>query len=221
MELDRTRIGVSLMAIVTCVIFRFQKISKDFKRFQGISRDFKRFQGISKDFKGFQKTSRDFKRFQEISRDFKGFQKISRDFRRFQKILAFKICCFPLGFLCVSCRFLLVSDGIQVSSLVNPVTGSARRGTVPVRLFNGQGYCRHVLPMSNNTARKRPVPRHTGDFMEAVFPPEIFLMISDRLLPESSGNWLESTGKNPENFWSEYCFHFRRFPVLSCRIRWP
>jgi hypothetical protein len=26
--------------------------------------------------------------------------------------------------------------------------------------------------------------------------------------------------KNPKNFRSEYCFHFRLFPVLSCRIRW-
>jgi hypothetical protein len=56
--------------------------------------------------------------------------------------------------------------------------------------------------------------------VEAVFPPEIFPMISDRFLPESTGNWLESIGKNPTNFRSEYCFHFRLFPVLSCRIRW-
>ena len=47
-----------------------------------------------------------------------------------------------------------------------------------------------------------------------------FPMNSDLLLSESTGNWLESTGKNPENFRSEYCFHFRRFPVRSCRIRW-
>jgi hypothetical protein len=46
-----------------------------------------------------------------------------------------------------------------------------------------------------------------------------FPMISDRFLPESTGNRQESTGKNPINFQSEYCFHFRRFPGLSCRIR--
>ncbi len=43
-------------------------------------------------------------------------------------------------------------------------------------------------------------------------------MIFDRLLPESTGNRQESNGKNPINFRSEYCFHFRRFPGLSCRI---
>jgi hypothetical protein len=54
-------------------------------------------------------------------------------------------------------------------------------------------------------------------------------MISDRFLPESTGNWQEFTGKNPKNFRPEYCFHFRgisgafprdtvTFPHLSCRI---
>ena len=47
-----------------------------------------------------------------------------------------------------------------------------------------------------------------------------FPIISNQFLPESTGNWLESTGKNPTNFRSEYCFHFRLFPVLFCRIRW-
>ncbi len=43
-----------------------------------------------------------------------------------------------------------------------------------------------------------------------------FLMISGRLLPESTRNWQESTGKNPDNFRSKYCFHV---PAISCRIR--
>jgi hypothetical protein len=58
---------------------------------------------------------------------------------------------------------------------------------------------------------------------------DFFLMISDRFLPESTGNWQEFTGKNPKNFRPEYCFHFRgisgafprdtvTFPHLSCRI---
>jgi hypothetical protein len=37
-------------------------------------------------------------------------------------------------------------------------------------------------------------------------------MISGRFLPESTGNWQESTGKNPKNFRPEYCFHV---PVSS------
>jgi hypothetical protein len=58
---------------------------------------------------------------------------------------------------------------------------------------------------------------------------DFFLVFSDRFLPESTGNWQEFTGKNPKNFWPEYCFHFRgisggflrdtvTFPHLSCRI---
>jgi hypothetical protein len=35
-------------------------------------------------------------------------------------------------------------------------------------------------------------------------------MISDQFLLESTGSWQEFTGKNPKNFRSEYCFHFRR-----------
>jgi hypothetical protein len=56
-----------------------------------------------------------------------------------------------------------------------------------------------------------------------------FSMISNQFLPESTGSWQESTGKNPKNFRLEYCFHFRRisgalpqdtatFPHLFCRI---
>jgi hypothetical protein len=32
-------------------------------------------------------------------------------------------------------------------------------------------------------------------------------MLSTRLLAESTGSWQESTGKNPDNFRPEYCFH--------------
>jgi hypothetical protein len=45
--------------------------------------------------------------------------------------------------------------------------------------------------------------------VEAVFPPEIFRIFSDRFLSESTGSWLE------------YCFHFRLFSMLPCRIQWP
>jgi hypothetical protein len=34
-----------------------------------------------------------------------------------------------------------------------------------------------------------------------------FPMIFGQSLPESTGSWRESTGKNPDNFRSEYCFH--------------
>jgi hypothetical protein len=39
-----------------------------------------------------------------------------------------------------------------------------------------------------------------------------FQMISGRFLPESRGSWQESTGKNLDNFWPEYCFHV---PAIS------
>jgi hypothetical protein len=53
---------------------------------------------------------------------------------------------------------------------------------------------------------------------------------SDRFLPEITGSWRESSGKNPKNFQSEYCFYipaissvFLQDPVtflhLSCGIR--
>ena len=56
-----------------------------------------------------------------------------------------------------------------------------------------------------------------------------FPMISDRFLPESTGNWSEFIGKNPRNFRWEYCFHVPAisgaflqdpvtFPLLSYRI---
>jgi hypothetical protein len=55
-----------------------------------------------------------------------------------------------------------------------------------------------------------PVPHNSGDFVEAVFWPEIFRifsMISGRFLPESTGSWQESIGKNLGNFRPEYCFY--------------
>ncbi len=62
-----------------------------------------------------------------------------------------------------------------------------------------------------------------------------FLMIFDRFLPESTGNWQEFTEKHPKNFRPEYCFHFRGIsagfprdtvtfrilPAGSRRIWWP
>jgi hypothetical protein len=42
-------------------------------------------------------------------------------------------------------------------------------------------------------------------------------MISDRFLPESTGSWQESTGKNPDNFGPEYCFCV---PSISSAFLW-
>jgi hypothetical protein len=85
------------------------------------------------------------------------------------------------------------------------------------------------VPRSNTHGQKRPVPRHSGDFMEAVFPPEIFPMISDRFLPESTENWLESTGKKSRKIpvgmllprpaiSGAFLQDPVTFPLLSCRI---
>jgi len=71
-------------------------------------------------------------------------------------------------------------------------------------------------PPSNSPARKRSVPDNSGDFVEAVFRPEmfrIFSMLSVQFLPESTGSWQESAGKNPDNFRPEYCFHV---PAIPC-----
>ncbi len=59
---------------------------------------------------------------------------------------------------------------------------------------------------------KWPDPMNFRRILEAVFQPElsqIFPMISDQFLPKSTGSSHESTGKNPDNFRPEYCFHFR------------
>jgi hypothetical protein len=85
------------------------------------------------------------------------------------------------------------------------------------RLMNLMVVSIQKQPRSNSPARKRPVPGNSGDFVEAVFR------------SESTGNWQESTGKNPDNFWPEYCFHVPAlsgvfvhdpvtWPHLSCRI---
>jgi hypothetical protein len=42
-----------------------------------------------------------------------------------------------------------------------------------------------------------------------------FTMISDWFLSESTGSWQESTGKNPDNFGPEYCFHV---PSISSEL---
>jgi hypothetical protein len=57
-----------------------------------------------------------------------------------------------------------------------------------------------------------------------------FPMLSAGFLPESTGIWQESSGKNPKTFRPEYCFHIPAisgsflqdpvtFPHLSCRIQ--
>jgi hypothetical protein len=48
--------------------------------------------------------------------------------------------------------------------------------------------------------------------VEAVFRLEIFPVISDQFLPESTGTWQEFTGKVRPYFWPEYCFHV---PAIS------
>jgi hypothetical protein len=63
------------------------------------------------------------------------------------------------------------------------------------------------MPRLNKPTSKLTVPGNSADFMEAVFRPEIFPMISGWFLPESTGSWQESTGKNSDNFRSKYCFH--------------
>jgi hypothetical protein len=72
-----------------------------------------------------------------------------------------------------------------------------------------------ITPRSNNPAGKLLVPDNSGDFVEAVFRVEIFRMFSDdfqSFLPESRGSWQESTGKNSNNFRSQYWFHI---PAIS------
>ncbi len=70
-------------------------------------------------------------------------------------------------------------------------------------------------PRSNSPARKRLVPGNSGDFVEAVFRPEmfqIFSMLSVQFLHESTGMWEESARKNPDNFRPEYCFYVPPIP---------
>jgi hypothetical protein len=89
-----------------------------------------------------------------------------------------------------------------------------------------------ITPRSNNPAGKLLVLDSSGDFVEAVFQVEIFRIFSDdfqSVLLESRGSWQESTGKNTNNFRSQYWFHipaksgvFQQdlvtFPHLSFRI---
>ncbi len=56
-----------------------------------------------------------------------------------------------------------------------------------------------TMPSSNSPVRKWPVLGNYGDFVEAVFRPEIFWIFSGRLLPTSCGFWQEPT----ENHWKK------------------
>jgi hypothetical protein len=88
---------------------------------------------------------------------------------------------------------------------------------------------------SNSPARKRLVPSNSGDFVEAVFRPEIFKIFSNAFRVVLAGKHRKFSRihrKNPKNFRPEYCSHvsaisgaFLQDPVtfsrLSCRIQWP
>jgi hypothetical protein len=76
--------------------------------------------------------------------------------------------------------------------------------------------------MSNNTARKRPVPCHSGDFMEAVFQPEIFGIFSDEIPTGSCRKAQEIDRNSPEKIQkisgrntASTFGDFRSFPVGS------
>jgi hypothetical protein len=56
-------------------------------------------------------------------------------------------------------------------------------------------FIQHVQqPRSNKLVRKLPLPGHSGDFVEAVFRPEIFQIFSDnfRCFPAGSGDFSAS-----------------------------
>ena len=71
------------------------------------------------------------------------------------------------------------------------------------------------LPRSNIPARKRPVTRNSGDFMEAVFRVGISRIFSNdfRLLPAGKHRILAGIHRNNlGSFRPEYCF---QLPVIS------
>ncbi len=51
-----------------------------------------------------------------------------------------------------------------------------------------------LFPRSNKPARKPPVPNNSGDFVEAVFRPEIFRIFSDDFRPVPAGKHRKLTG---------------------------
>jgi hypothetical protein len=68
---------------------------------------------------------------------------------------------------------------------------------------------------NSHVEQSSPETASSGDFAEAVFRPEFFLIfpaIFGRFLPGSTESWQKSTGKNPDNSGSEYCFHV---PAIS------
>jgi hypothetical protein len=76
-------------------------------------------------------------------------------------------------------------------------------------------------PRSNSPARKRLVPGNSGDFVEAVFRPEmfqIFSMLSVHFLQESTGSSQESAGKIRTISGRNTASMFQRFSVFSCRM---
>jgi hypothetical protein len=98
-------------------------------------------------------------------------------------------------------------------------------GDPPPIVFPGQevraGSCRKTPEIAGTWKQ------YSGRKFSGFFP-----MISGRFLTESTRSWQEFTGKNPDNFRPEYCFHVLAisgvflhdtvtFPHLSCRIQWP
>jgi hypothetical protein len=75
-----------------------------------------------------------------------------------------------------------------------------------------------LLLKSNSPDRKRPVSGNSGDFVQAVFRPEIFWilrMISGRFLSESTGSWQESTGQFPAGILLSCSSVFLQDPVAG------
>ena len=75
-------------------------------------------------------------------------------------------------------------------------------------------------PRSNRTARKRPVPWNSGDFVEAVFRPEIFRIFSDdfRSVPAGkhrklAGIHRKKSGQFPAGILLPCSSDFRCFPA--------
>jgi hypothetical protein len=61
-------------------------------------------------------------------------------------------------------------------------------------------------------AGKRPDPMDFPQILEAVFQPELSRIFSGNFRPVPTGKYRQLAGihrKNPKNFRSEYCFHFR------------
>lgn len=82
---------------------------------------------------------------------------------------------------------------------------------------------RHIRSSKNMGRFRQEITRNRRN-MEPVFPPEIFLILSDDLRPIPAGKHRKLTGihrqnKNSTNFCSEYCFHLRLFLLISYRIR--